>query len=163
MIPDTDRQTKWCNKCKEGKGLCEFWKDKSKRDGLDCWCKPCTRESNNKYNKENAERLKEYGRGWREKNSEHLKEYWDKRAYDLEPGARFKMLAKQGGVCAGCGLPETATRNGRVIALSVDHIEGTKKVRGLLCRDCNIGIGVLKHDPDRLENLAKYIRRAEWK
>lgn len=51
----------------------------------------------------------------------------------LEEYAR--MLLEQKGVCKGCGLPETATRNGKVRQLCVDHCHRTGKVRALLWLD----------------------------
>lgn len=55
------------------------------------------------------------------------------------------MLAEQGGVCACCGKPESATQRGAVLPLSVDHshlccpgkLSCGKCVRELLCRECN--------------------------
>jgi hypothetical protein len=68
------------------------------------------------------------------------------------PGRPYEeMFAEQDGRCAICG--ETSTRR-----LDVDHCHTTGHVRGLLCNDCNPGIGRLKDDPDRLERGAKYLR-----
>jgi len=69
------------------------------------------------------------------------------------------MLSAQGGVCAICKQPETHKRNGKVKALAVDHHHGTGKVRGLLCSDCNTGIGKLKDSPDVLQSAIDYLRK----
>jgi len=69
------------------------------------------------------------------------------------------MLAVQNGVCAICQKPETATRNGVVRWLSVDHDHGTNAVRGLLCSDCNTAIGLLGDSPTRLRAAADYLER----
>jgi hypothetical protein len=42
--------------------------------------------------------------------------------------------------------------------LSVDHNHVTNKVRALLCDDCNVGIGTLGENPERLEAAAAYLR-----
>lgn len=49
---------------------------------------------------------------------------------------RAKELEQHNG-CAICGQPETATRNGKVMRLAVDHNHETGEARGLLCRACN--------------------------
>ena len=70
-----------------------------------------------------------------------------------------QMLTAQNGVCAICKYPETHKRNGKVKALAVDHHHGTGKIRGLLCADCNTGIGKLKHDVNVLSNAIDYLRK----
>jgi len=60
------------------------------------------------------------------------------------------LLATQGGVCVIC-------HNGTDEPLHVDHDHTTGKVRGLLCSNCNTGIGLLKDDPVRLRAAADYL------
>lgn len=68
-----------------------------------------------------------------------------------------RMLTAQGGVCAICKQPETHKRNGKVKALAVDHDHRTGKIRGLLCADCNTGIGKLKDSIDVLTSAVQYL------
>ena len=65
------------------------------------------------------------------------------------------MLARQGGVCAAC--KNKKRRSGR---LCVDHCHVTGKVRGLLCRNCNFGLGLFRDDADLVEAAAVYLRGA---
>lgn len=67
------------------------------------------------------------------------------------------MLVAQGGTCAICKCKETATRNGTVKALAVDHDHKTGKVRGLLCCDCNQAIGKLKENTESLRAAIRYL------
>jgi hypothetical protein len=69
-----------------------------------------------------------------------------------------RMLEAQGGVCAICGKPETAKRNGKPRLLAVDHNHHTGKVRGLLCGKCNPMIGYADDDVTILERAAVYLR-----
>lgn len=68
-----------------------------------------------------------------------------------------RMLEAQGGVCAICKQPETHKRNDKVKALAVDHDHRTGKIRGLLCADCNTGIGKLKDSIDVLTSAVQYL------
>jgi hypothetical protein len=51
------RKTKKCTRCSKTRKLDQFHADKSQRDGLSSWCKPCTRE----YDRAYRERLKTAG------------------------------------------------------------------------------------------------------
>jgi hypothetical protein len=42
-----------------------------------------------------------------------------------------------------------------------DHDHVTGRFRAVICEGCNLGLGLLDHDPDRLRSAATYIRRAE--
>ena len=67
------------------------------------------------------------------------------------------MLLSQNGCCAICNQPETATRNGIVKALAVDHCHTGGQIRGLLCVACNTGIGKFKDDRNLLLAAIKYL------
>lgn len=55
-----------------------------------------------------------------------------------------RRMAEQGGVCGICGQPERLRQN-----LAVDHDHDTGAIRGLLCFDCNVGLGKLERYIDR--------------
>lgn len=63
------------------------------------------------------------------------------------------LLAKQNGGCAICGSSGERRR------LDVDHCHITDKIRGLLCNNCNRGLGHLKDDPALLRLAATYLER----
>ena len=65
------------------------------------------------------------------------------------------MLVRQGGVCAICKGKPTGER------LAIDHVHGTKRVRGLLCGSCNRGLGLFKDDPVRLAVAIEYLKLGE--
>lgn len=84
------------------------------------------------------------------KNAEgkHLKQY------GINRDQFNAILASQGGVCAICKHP-TPRRKGK--DWYVDHNHTTGKVRGLLCHNCNIGIGLFKESPVALRAAADYL------
>lgn len=61
-----------------------------------------------------------------------------------------KRLEHQKGCCAICGKYEVGN-------LSVDHNHSTGKVRGLLCQECNRGLGSFKDKPALLRKAAEYL------
>ena len=68
-----------------------------------------------------------------------------------------EMHDRQEGKCAICGQPETQLREGKVKALAVDHCHKSGRIRGLLCSDCNTGIGKLKEDLKILQSAIRYL------
>ena len=73
------------------------------------------------------------------------------REYGLEPGQYEEMLVKQRGGCAICGRPAGKKR------LHVDHDHRTKKVRGLLCFQCNTSLGYMGENRENLARAADYL------
>jgi hypothetical protein len=66
-----------------------------------------------------------------------------------------QMLAAQDGRCAIC---RSATTQGRG-RWHIDHDHVTGQVRGLLCNNCNMGIGYFGDDPEVMTAAAKYVAR----
>ena len=67
------------------------------------------------------------------------------------------MLKEQGGFCAICRGPETQMYRGFLMSLAVDHDHETGKVRGLLCKSCNLAIGKFKEDVDIVRRALAYL------
>jgi hypothetical protein len=98
---------------------------------------------------------------WREKNPERAREIqrgctirFGLRKFGLTVEQYDEMLAKQGGGCALCG--KTEAENGR--RLPVDHCHATGRNRGILCHECNAGLGKLGDTPEALERALAYVR-----
>ena len=60
----------------------------------------------------------------------------------------------QKGRCAICGDWHPHCAKGRLI---LDHRHSDMRVRGLLCRNCNSAIGLLKESPELLDKAKKYL------
>ena len=68
------------------------------------------------------------------------------------------LLESQGGRCAICPA-EVGDKRG--LPLYVDHCHRTGAIRGLLCADCNFGIGKFHDDPALLIRAAEYLTERE--
>ncbi|EFF90159.1 recombination endonuclease VII subfamily [Streptomyces sp. e14] len=77
-----------------------------------------------------------------------------KREYGLTEAERDELIAAQGGVCCIClSAPPK----------HVDHCHETGRVRGVLCFNCNSGLGLLRDDPDVMYRAADYLEGNAWK
>lgn len=125
----------------------------------------------NEYYLANKEKYAAKSKAWREANPDRAKEnrrnsYLLNREANLEYSTWYKLkqkfnlskeeylakLAEQKEVCAICGKQCTKS-------LAVDHNHATKQVRGLLCNNCNRGIGHLKEDKQILLNAISYLEK----
>jgi hypothetical protein len=55
-------------------------------------------------------------------------------------------------------MSQTLTRLVLKKRLAIYHCHTTGKVRGLLCVNCNLAIGLLKDNPDLLNKAASYLK-----
>jgi hypothetical protein len=88
----------------------------------------------------NGRRSSQYRRGY-EKSI--------KRRFGLNPEDVARMELVQDRRCAICR---------RAGELEIDHCHLTGRVRGLLCRTCNLLLGLIRDDPSRLEEIVPRIR-----
>ena len=75
-----------------------------------------------------------------------------KSKYGLTQEDYDDLVRSQEGVCAICGGVELLPGG-----LSVDHDHDTLEIRGLLCRQCNAGLGNFKDDPSVLREALRYL------
>ena len=95
---------------------------------------------------------------WAEANPERIKKSIIKRLYNITPEDLKVLHIKQRSKCAICGKSEK-----EVGTLVIDHCHNTGKVRGLLCRKHNAGIGLLGDNYKSVQNAANYLRRFDNK
>ena len=74
--------------------------------------------------------------------------------YGITPVEYDALYAKQDGCCAICNTHQSQLP----ATLAVDHCHETGEVRGLLCFECNTGIGKLKDNYELILKAAQYIR-----
>jgi hypothetical protein len=94
----------------------------------------------------------EYARQWRKRNEAHVRDREYQKRFGITLEEYDELLDKQHGLCAIC---KGTCKRGR---LGVDHDHRTGKVRGLLCRKCNILLGLMDDDPQLMKNMEEYLR-----
>lgn len=107
------------------------------------------------YHRKNKARHKASVDRWRKENPGAERAAQLKFKYGMSVAAYEAMLIAQSGRCAVCGTPATARR-----VLHVDHCHAEGHVRGLLCVQCNTGLGHFKDDPTRLQSAIAYLEEA---
>lgn len=72
-----------------------------------------------------------------------------------------ELVEKQNNSCAICFMPESrkVKLTGEILRLTIDHCHSTKKVRGLLCHNCNTGLGKFEDDPIRMYRAIRYVKQ----
>ena len=104
-------------------------------------------------------------------SAEQARHYGLARYYGISYTEYAEMHARQGGVCAICGLKETSKLPGRKTKdsdsrtrdLSVDHDHATGAIRNLLCNSCNHILGEAKDNSKILRAAADYLDRHSQK
>ena len=95
-----------------------------------------------------------YAKEWRAKNPLLAKSADLKKMYGIDLAEYERLLRLQNGGCAICEQKDTFFR------LAVDHCHGTMNIRGLLCSQCNHGLGSFKDKPELLKRAAAYLVRS---
>ncbi|GAA1798127.1 recombinase [Planosporangium flavigriseum] len=81
------------------------------------------------------------------------RQYHLRRRYRIGQKEFGALLAEQGGVCAICGTPDPER---------VDHDHVFGNVRGILCFNCNGGLGQFSGDVRRLSEAIRYLKGTTW-
>ena len=147
--------TKICSKCSVEKSITEYY---LKHDKPRANCKQChSLEAKPRY-LNNRERYNAYSRKWWKENAEKGKAAFLKRRFGMEKEDWDIILENQDFKCAICKCENTSLKN-----FHTDHNHKTGKVRGLLCYNCNSGIGNLKENIETLKSAIEYLKKFEDK
>lgn len=147
---------KACKLCLQEKPLEDFGRRKTGKDGRKAICKECVKSSTspediakrkeaaNRWRKENGDKARARGRRWHHRHP--------KAKLGLTTEEYEDLLDYQEGKCAICSrLPGEDRR----LALDHDHRNGM--LRGLLCSNCNRGLGVFNDNPALLLKAIMYL------
>lgn len=119
----------YCKIC--GKNQRDAWRSKSPKDN----------DRNKAYNKEHADEIR---------GKKLAKKYWPHLAWQQALDEWDRLYTEQNGLCAF---------GHRVDKLHVDHHHLTGAVRGLLCYNCNNGLGRLKEDIEVFQKAIEYLKK----
>jgi len=174
---------KKCVKCNIIKSKTEFHKHPQTKDGLCNACKECRNAANIEYNRnnkdirresyskyqrskkgveqskkyyqENKSSIKERVKGYHVENKVRIKEKrsetYLKKKYNITKKEYDNILKNQNGLCKICGSVPGKKK------LHVDHDHNTGKFRGLLCYQCNVGLGFFQDSVQTLKEAIKYL------
>ncbi|MFE8944509.1 endonuclease VII domain-containing protein [Streptomyces sp. NPDC007856] len=98
-------------------------------------------------------RIAKYHRSYYSENADQWRTFDLGRKYGLTPEEYDRLLAAAGERCAICRREPPAGKR-----LVVDHDHDTSAVRGLLCQNCNVMIGMAQENPETLANAIVYLR-----
>jgi hypothetical protein len=109
------------------------------------WCKECNAEKNrNAYAKKTVEERREIGL---------------KRRYGITYADYMSMYDTQNGNCRICNESLVLWCDKREPkAACVDHCHATGKIRGLLCHECNVALGLVHENEVIAQNMIRYIK-----
>lgn len=97
--------------------------------------------------------------GYRYGSDEYKQHHRDlrlQRKYGITWNDYLEIIESQDNECAICGTSISELDH----TAHLDHCHDTGKVRGVLCRRCNTGIGMLNDDPDTLMKAVNYLINA---
>lgn len=123
---------KQCAKCKQLKSLTSFHK---KLNGYHSYCKQCrsATERNSDTNRQAS---------WASKV---------KSKYGLTIN-EYNEMRESFESCSICGS---------INKLVLDHNHTTGRLREFICSNCNLALGLLNEDPERMERMIAYVRKHE--
>lgn len=153
---------KLCTKCDTKKPPDDFFKSATKRDGRQSWCKVCAGKHDKARASQPARRAARAAdqRARVAADPEKWRRYQRDRTLRTKYGITIEeyeaRLAAQDGHCAIC--PRTPTDDAPLV---VDHDHATGLVRGLLCHNCNSGIGMLGDDLATVRSAAWYLAQTQ--
>ncbi len=133
-----------CTACREEKSVLEFaLRSDTNVPRVRSACRDCLAKKATTKNRENHADAQVY--------------WWARQIakYGLTPDVWEAMFNGQGRRCAICGVDENGAKR-----FHVDHDHVTKRIRGILCTKCNVGIGALKDNPDLVFKAFVYLTRA---
>jgi hypothetical protein len=112
----------------------------------------------NAYRLAHMQETRERKARWREANlakeRKRASDYYLRNRYGLTPEEFSAMRRDQNDRCAICRTPLSLLSR-----IHIDHCHNSGKIRGLLCNNCNTGMGMLGDDVKILRRAIRYLQR----
>lgn len=114
-------------------------------------CRECRNayQRDNKDKRSSPEQMRRWRKEWRKRNPHYHRDRERLMKLGATPEATAVMLEKQRGLCAICKQHMSKPQ--------LDHNHTTNVVRELLCKNCNLAIGLLGEDTIVLKSAIKYL------
>lgn len=138
-MSEDEQELLWCPGCKTDKASTEFHKCRTSRTGYASACRKCRKGRN------------AISRAFNEPRGFY------RRKYGISVSHYYDLLAVQEGKCAICGTMTPSSHREDIIHFCVDHDHATGKARGLLCVECNVGLGGFKDNHESLARAIEYL------
>jgi len=132
---DNTEHQKFCPRCKVLLPRSDFYVETRRKDGVSPYCKKCK-------NKISTE--------WAKKNGYDHRSNQIKSVYGVDRDTINKMIENQNNKCGICSCVLDKS-------FHIDHDHETGKIRGILCRYCNMGLGFFRDSIDNLKSAITYL------
>ena len=114
------------------------------------------RDRSKKWREDNRERSRMYANRYARQNPATAREWtWKDQGIEFTYEEYEALLVKQE---YRCGICKTHTSE-LPKSLAVDHDHETGEIRGLLCMNCNLGIGKLRDSIDLLKSAIEWLSK----
>jgi hypothetical protein len=139
------RKNKICGSCHQLKDISEFSLDNYKLDGHDSRCKICSNKRTKIYYNINKKELIK-----KRVNTRYIQKYnmTSKQKKEMIKNQNYRCL------CCGCDLRKIPQK-----LRCIDHDHVKNNVRGVLCHFCNLSLGMMNEDIEKLKLLIIYIEK----
>lgn len=140
------RDYKQCAKCGLEKEITEYSlkRPKNRKPGLQPRCKECAKQDT---------------KDWNERNKASAKDRYLQRTYGITEQEYLSRLLIQNNSCLLC--KREFSNEWGATAPVVDHCHTHGHVRGILCNECNRGLGYFHDNKEALMNAAQYLANGE--
>lgn len=158
---------KICTKCEKQLPLDSFYKRKKSPSGRQPLCKDCEHAEQRFYSKKrylaNPEKVRKSRRLWAAAHPDKIRKY-HLRAYGLTEERYNAILLAQENSCGICGANNPGGRG--TWHIDHDHDCCSKKasacgkcIRGLLCGNCNLALGLLQDKPEIITKALLWVQK----
>lgn len=146
MIALHPEDSLYCKACDSFKLKTEFHKDSSSKRGHAYYCKVCANSRSRKWTANNGH------------TQQYRESKWDsyyKFKYKISLEERTNLIKSQDYKCVICDAPINITG----CHTHTDHCHTTGKLRGILCTNCNRGLGSFHDNIDHLKKAIMYLEK----